>query len=121
VLELREAENYVPNQVLQAACALQQLDGSRVEALTTFDANQRGYFDMKKGFKKRKVIRPQRSLFQDIAPAVIIELEHGFGDKLLKLLAEHAGDLTEDDFRVDVGPKVPEEMRAFLVMLRKIV
>ncbi|WP_157036210.1 hypothetical protein [Streptomonospora alba] len=122
VLELREAENYVPNKVLAAVTPHKQV-GRRIDALKLLSAQQRGYFDMKKGFAGK----PQPStnhgdLYSDLEDTTVDVLGSGFGDNLTKLLEREAapGKITASDFE-SIGKGVVEELRGLLAMLRRII
>ncbi|MER5420438.1 hypothetical protein [Streptosporangium roseum] len=126
VLELREAENYVPNEVLRGA--LRPRDASQLlDQLTQLTPEQRGHFDMKHGFPKLKEGAPRippghQNLYDGVPDRVIDKLRTGFGTRLTELLENEAasGKLATRHFE-DLGKKVVEELRAILTMLRKII
>lgn len=120
VLGLRESENYIPDKCLRKLPS-QQPAATTANALARLSKEQRGHYDMKSGFKRGKVSRPQRSLFGDLAPQVLRDLAGGFGPKTINCLMDHAHLLTEEDFRADVGAGVPDELRGLLAMLREIL
>jgi hypothetical protein len=118
VLELREAENYIPNKALQRLKPYR--DSSRkLDALKALTPSQRGHFDMKRGFGKSSWTK-QADLYGDVTPRNVFALRDGFGNNVMKILAAQMGNLSESDFTT-VGPCVAEELHRILAMLRKIV
>lgn len=120
VLRLREAENYIPDKCLRELPS-QRPAATTVNALLRLTKEQRGHYDMKRGFKKGKVCKEQKALFGGLAPEVLRDLTGGFGPKTISCLIDHAHLLSEEDFRVDVGEDVPDELRSLLAMLREIL
>ncbi|SEF58079.1 hypothetical protein SAMN04489712_101493 [Thermomonospora echinospora] len=121
VLRLREIENYIPDKCLYRLPS-QQDDPARVKALARLSKEQRAHFDMKNGFGKRSKVHPrQHALFGKLDPELRKDLGRGFGPNVIRCLLNHADALTEEDFRRDVGPDVPGELRAMLAMIREIV
>jgi len=120
VLRLREIENYIPDKVLREL-PRQVKPLPKVAALGRLTKEQRGHYDMKSGFKNGVVPPEQRPLYDGVPQDVINDLADGFGRKVIETFLEHAAELTEEDFRTDVGPDAPEELRAMLEMLREIV
>ncbi|MFI6540840.1 hypothetical protein ACIBHY_50860 [Nonomuraea sp. NPDC050547] len=121
VLALREAENYVPNKTLRAVRPHRE-SSVRLGHLRRLTPDQRGYFDMKHGFKKTQgVPEQQQQLFADAASDVLDGLSEGFGQDLLKVFESTADRLTEADLARDVGEAVPGELRGLVAMLREIL
>ncbi|GAA2873797.1 hypothetical protein GCM10010517_34380 [Streptosporangium fragile] len=126
ILDLREAENYVPNEVLRGA--LRPREASQLlDQLTRLTPEQRGHFDMKHGFPKLKEGAPRippghQNLYDGVPDKVIDKLRAGFGTRLTELLEREAasGKLTARHFE-DLGKGVVEELCAILTMLRKII
>lgn len=88
VLALREVENYIPPAAL-ASLPADSAVGRVTAALSRLNAEQRGYYDMKKGFRAGKkepaAVKPaQQALFADLSPPLLDELGHGFGDKIIR-------------------------------------
>ncbi|MEV5826057.1 hypothetical protein AB0L25_10810 [Spirillospora sp. NPDC052242] len=121
VLTLREAENYVPNRVLQAVRPF-RTSSARLDHLKKLDHDQRGHFDMKHGFRRTNgVPEKQRELFAGADPRTVAGLEDGFGRDLLTAFESMADRLTGADLARDVGEAVPDELRNLLAMLREIL
>ncbi|MER5643871.1 hypothetical protein [Streptosporangium sp. NPDC002524] len=126
VLELREAENYVPNEVLRGA--LRPREASLLlDHLKKLTPEQRGYFDMKHGFPRPREGAPRtppghQDLYDEVPDQVIDKLRAGFGTKLSELLESEAasGKLVARHFE-DLGKGVVEELCSILTMLRKII
>ncbi|MBB2913623.1 hypothetical protein FHS43_004932 [Streptosporangium becharense] len=126
ILNLREAENYIPSEVLRGA--LRPREASRLlDQLTQLTPEQRGHFDMKHGFPKARedglrVPPGHQNLYDGVPDRVIDKLRTGFGTKLTELLEREAasGKLTAEHFE-DLGKGVVEELHAILTMLRKII
>ncbi|GAA4239993.1 hypothetical protein GCM10022254_63030 [Actinomadura meridiana] len=121
VLTLREAENYVPNNVLHAVKPI-RTSLARLDHLKQLDHDQRGHFDMKHGFRKTSgVPEQQQQLFAGTRPQVIRGLDQGFGQNILEVFEAMADHLSEDDLARNVGEDVPGELRGLLAMLREIL
>jgi len=116
ILYKRDAENYLPVDVLPAT-------GKRGRARLAFlrlKATQRDFYDMKLGFAVEKgstvVPREQKELFRRVArPADIDELRGGFGKKVGERFGqeEYRKLLTEDAFEA-VCVTRPGELRGLL-------
>ncbi|MEV6035813.1 hypothetical protein AB0L65_31970 [Nonomuraea sp. NPDC052116] len=126
VLELREAENYAPNRVLATVRPYHETS-KKIAALKSFDAAQRGYFDMKKGFHGRGgrgagVPAGHAGLYDGVSERTINVLRTGFGDGLTELMLHNAAGrrLTEPDF-AGLGAGVAAELRELLGKLRKVI
>ncbi|WP_067180507.1 hypothetical protein [Microtetraspora niveoalba] len=126
VLELREAENYVPNKVLGGIRPHRE-SSKRLDALKSLSRTQRGHFDMKKGFPpanggRRKISDLHAGLYDDLPDRVMDGLREGFGSNLTELLhrAANAGRLTPSDF-AGLGEGVLPELRELIAMLRDII
>jgi hypothetical protein len=120
VLEFREAENYIPNRVLHTLKPY-HLIHPRIDALKRLSHEQRGHFDMKRGFDRTSgVPDSQKVLFAGVPSQVIAMLGQGFGSNVIEELGERADALGEADF-AGLGPDVCRELRSILEMLRKIV
>lgn len=123
VLELREAENYVPNRVL--ACIGRPRQASKkLDLLKRLTSDQRGHFDMKKGFgpvtDKAVVPAQQIDLYSDVAQEVIDGLRGGFGNSILKRMYELSDRLTEEDF-AGIGSGIVDELRDLLAKLSNAI
>lgn len=123
VLELREAENYVPNRVLITVG--RQRDASRrLDSLKKLTLQQRGYLDIKKGFgptNSAPVIRDEQAdFFRDLDQDVLVALRGGFGMDLLKRLEEAKERLTERDF-ASLGEDAIADLRALLAKLVSVI
>lgn len=123
VLELREAENYVPNRVLE----LPDRTGERarkVHLLRRLTPEQRGHFDMKNGFGPAHgppaVPVEQVILFGQLDPSTLMGLRGGFGRDLLRRFAEAGAQLTEADF-ASLGAGVATELRSLLATLTSVI
>lgn len=118
VLELREAENYLPNLLLNAHRPYREMH-PKLTLLKSFTPDQRGYFDMKKGFHNG-VPAEQSQLFAGVHPRVISGLTSGFGGNVIELFKIDGPTLTENDF-AKLGPNVQDELKSVVAMLRKIL
>lgn len=123
VLELREAENYVPNGILRAVG--RPRDASRkLDLLKRLTQHQRGHYDMKIGFGPVKgpplVPDEQAALFGSLDMEVLLGLRGGFGRDLLKRMEDDGGHLTERDF-AGLGLDVLAELRALLSTLANVI
>jgi hypothetical protein len=123
VLELREAENYVPNRVLQAIG--RPRDASRkLDLLKRLTQHQRGYYDMKIGFGPVNgpptLPGEQAGLFADLDADALLGLRGGFGRDLLKRMEDDSGHLTERDF-ASLGADVLAELRALLSTVISVI
>lgn len=120
VLELREAENYVPNKVL-ARCGRPREASSKLELLKRLSPEQRGYFDMKDGFKRADAVpSAQSGLFSGLDDRILRGLGHGFGTDLLHRLSGMKEDLTEHDFAA-LGTDVVPEIRRLLCAIASVI
>jgi hypothetical protein len=121
VLELREAENYVPNSVIRASMR-PKTASKKLNLLKLLTPSQRGHFDMKNGFKTRDgqpVIPPeQQELFSNLDPQTVRGLQGGFGSKLLELLESEKAKLTINDF-AKLG--VEREMNVLLSTIESVI
>jgi hypothetical protein len=120
VLEFREAENYVPNQVLSRIRGRPGNISQRITYLKRLNREQRAYFDMKKGFSGERIRTEQASLYADLRRDVIHGLREGFGDDLLPLLERESYALTERDFTA-LGNDVVGELHGLLAMLASVI
>lgn len=123
VLELREAENYVPTRILRAV-SRRPADFQRVGLFLRMTPAQRGYFDMKKGFGPPngppRISARQRSLYAGLDPAVLLGLRGGFGDNLLAGMSYHGGQLTQHDFE-QLGDDVLDDLCSLLTKITDII
>lgn len=123
VLELREAENYVPNRVL-ASLGKAASASRKVRLLRRLTPAQRGHFDMKQGFgpaDRPPVIRPeQQALFTGLDHQVLNGLREGFGRYLLQRMEAMSQTLREEDF-AGLGPEVPGELRRMLDSVTNVI
>lgn len=121
VLELREAENYVPNKVL-AASASQKDAHKKLNALKQLTSDQRGYLDMKRGFPPQggAFHSEHGDLYQGLDARVLSVLCGGFGASLLKRLYEMRDHLRERDFE-SAGPGVVHELRVLLGKIASVI
>jgi hypothetical protein len=121
VLELREAENYVPNRVLAATGkgAIR-----RLQLLRHLTPAQRGHFDMKEGFGPANgppVVRPEQlALYADVDQRVLNGLRGGLGRDLLQQMETMSESLHERDF-ASLGTDVPDELRRMLDSLTSVI
>lgn len=123
VLELREAENYVPDRVLglddrSGGCA------GKVRLLARLTPEQRGHFDMKNGFgpPQHPPAFPveQVILFGRLDSRTLVGLRGGFGRDLLRRMAGACAELSEGDFAT-LGEGVATELRSLLTTLTSVV
>lgn len=118
VLELREAENYVPTRVL--GLPSRSGDHSRkARLLGRLSPEQRGHYDMKRGFGSAVPVE-QAILFGRLDSGTVIGLRGGFGKDLLRRLADVCADLTERDF-ASLGPEVATELRTLLATFTSVI
>jgi len=86
VLELREAENYVPNRVLSVAIARPRDARRKLECVKRLSPTQRGHYDMKIGFRQKNgtvaVHSEQKELFDGLDGGTVRALGDGFGRDL---------------------------------------
>jgi hypothetical protein len=127
ILRLREAENYVPNRVLAAAPVSEprRTLHERIDHLKTLTPEQRGHYDMKKGFSKGERLQipaAQHDLYRSLPEHTQVGLRLGFGDGLTQILLREAeaGNLDESDFDA-LGPGVRDELHAILDLLHQIL
>lgn len=123
VLELREAENYVPNRVL--GMAGDPRDASRkLTLLERLTPEQRGYFDIKHGFgpvsRPPQIRQEQQALFHGVDREVLLGLRGGFGENLLTLMESISNGLTESDFSF-LGEPCTTELRTLLAKLVEVI
>lgn len=122
VLELREAENYVPNRVL-ATVRHPALTSRRLRHLKRLSPQQRGHLDIKKGFgppgQAPAVPSKQQALFRGVAASVLRGLQGGFGSALLQRMSE-CGGLCEQDF-ARLGKDVVDDLRRMLATLSRVI
>ena len=121
VLELREAENYVPHRVLRRPGRFG--DGAqKADLLLRLTPEQRGHFDMKNGFgpASRPVPVEQAILFGRLDPTTLTGLRGGFGKDLLRRMADGCADLTERDFAA-LGAEVAAELRTLLATVTSVI
>lgn len=123
VLELREAENYVPNRILGRIHPRREAM-RRLNYLKLLNAEQRGHFDMKQGFGPMTgppIVPPsQRSLYSSISQQSLRGLRGGFGNELLRKMEEASVHMTEDDF-ASVGDQVVSELRSMLDKISGVI
>lgn len=126
-LEMREAENYVPTKALAVVRGLpvrQSVLARRLDALKTLQPEQRGYYDIKKGFKLENgavVIPPdQEELFAGVPETTRKQLVGGFGDSVLAQLEVIQLSRKPKDFTA-IGPNVVPEIESLLTELEVIV
>jgi hypothetical protein len=123
VLEFREAENYVPNRVLRGVGRAREAS-RRLELLRQLTLRQRAYLDMKVGFgpvnQPPRVHPAQQDLFRDVHQQVLIGLRGGFGNDLLRQMADTSESLTEQDF-ASLGDGVAAELRSMLLTVSSVI
>lgn len=123
VLELREAENYVPNRVLRGVGKASDAS-HKLAWLARLTAEQRGYFDMKHGFgrpdRPPRIHSDQRTLFSGVERDVLLGLRGGFGGNLLELMEASSGSLTEQDF-VAMGEPTKSDLVSLITVLTDII
>ncbi|HET8681919.1 MAG TPA: hypothetical protein VFM54_08605 [Micromonosporaceae bacterium] len=123
VLELREAENYVPNRVLRAIGRPHEAS-RKLGLVKRLTPQQRGHFDMKTGFGPPGgppvVPSEQAALFGDLEEDVRLGLRGGFGKDLLRRMEDAGGHLTEQDV-AGLGADVLVELRALLVTIASVI
>jgi hypothetical protein len=123
VLELREAENYVPNRVLAAAGRASEMSSKLTELKRMSDV-QRGHFDMKHGFgpvNGEPIVKDEQSaLFTGLDNRTLRTLRGGFGRHLLSLLEAESKRLKAKDF-AGVGLGVEFELRKILVKIESVI
>ncbi|MEV6342645.1 hypothetical protein [Actinoplanes sp. NPDC051851] len=123
VLELREAENYLPHRVL-AACGSPSTASATLTALKKLSPDQRGHYDMKNGFGRRAEpakIRPeQQALFDGLDPHIRDALRGGFGDGLLPVFERHCARVKVADIAA-LGAHVEADLRALLSTIESVI
>lgn len=122
VLEMREAENYVPNRVL-AFTDNRTATSAKLTYLKKFTPDQRAYFDIKKGFASRggaAVHADQADLYKGIRPAAIAALSDGFGTKVLQVLHQNRTSLTVQDF-AKIDSSVVIELERLLQAIESVI
>jgi hypothetical protein len=123
VLELREAENYVPNRVLHRIGRPREAS-RKLDLLSRLAPNQRGYLDMKSGFgpgdRPPTVPAEQRALYADLDRRVLLGLRGGFGRDLLQRLEAMSDGLSERDFH-PLGPDIVPELRRMLATIVGVI
>lgn len=123
VLELREAENYVPNRILHAVGRPSE-SSRRLDSLKRLTPEQRGHYDMKHGFRQRggavAVRGEQRELFRDLDKDTMHGLAEGFGSKLLAMLERECGRLALGDFTA-LGNTIVAELTGLLSMIDSVI
>jgi len=103
ILLKREVENYLPIESI----GKEQFE---VEHKKTFDAfislthEQKDFFDMKEGFKKKKknnkaILGVQSELYKDVHEDTLKNLCGGFGNNIAKMFNTHIDKITEDSIR----------------------
>lgn len=124
VLELREAENYVPNRVLSATINRPKAAQRKLNYVKRLSLTQRGHYDMKIGFRQRNgtfaIDGEQKELFNGLDEEIVRALGNGFGRDLLVMLERQCGSLTEEDFS-KLGPGVVAELHELLSMISRVV
>lgn len=92
--------------------------------MTSFNADQRGHYDFKHGFRLREgrvvVPRQQQRLYAELDSASLRVLAGGFGTRLLETMARDCAGLTERDFE-RIGPDVVAELRSLVAMVCGVV
>ncbi|MFF6891352.1 hypothetical protein ACFY8Z_11960 [Streptomyces microflavus] len=119
VLELRETENYVPNHVLHTLLPYRDIS-KRITSLKELSQDQRGHFDMKKGFPtdtdgRGRIPSSQTDLFSGVPGRVVDSLTRGFGPNLNGRLRSQVenGRITAAHFS-SVGDGVASELQGIL-------
>jgi hypothetical protein len=116
VLELREIENYIPNRALAAFKPI-HVASYRLRYLKLLAFDQRGVYDMKKGFgpaNQPPMIHPKQSgVFGTLSPETLRGLRAGFGDNVVMQMVRMMDTLSERDFR-SIGSGVENEIVALL-------
>jgi len=119
VLDLREAENYVPDRVL-AGVGQPAEASARLTVLKQLTPEQRGHYDMKHGFtkihKSTQAVQAHEKLFPDLDHQARASLHAGFGSDLLRRMHTCRDGLTEHDF-AQLGADVVAELRALLATI----
>jgi hypothetical protein len=124
VLELREAENYLPNRLL--ACVGRGTESSRrLTALKTLIPAQRGYYDMKHGLHKtaktgsaKTAPAEHKALYEALPEPTAQALSSGFGSHVLVDCLVHAGSVQIQDFD-KLG--VTQELRHLLDLIDSVI
>ncbi|NKE57242.1 hypothetical protein FXN61_10505 [Lentzea sp. PSKA42] len=123
VLELREAENYAPNRIL-ALTGKPGITSTKLKNLKKLNSDQRGYFDMKKGFAVKNsdpAIKPtQLALYAGISPVVVAALGEGFGVNILECLHRYRAGLKVEEFD-RIGAGVAQEIETLLSVIESVV
>jgi hypothetical protein len=116
VLILREAENYAPHRVL-AAIGRRREAADKLRAFKTLDRDQRGHFDMKKGFGPTngppKIKEEQTVLYANLGRQARFALRGGFGQDILKRMHDSRESLSAKDF-AHLGETAVAELRELL-------
>ncbi|WP_394359651.1 hypothetical protein [Amycolatopsis sp. SB7-3] len=123
VLELREAENYVPNSVL-FLCGKHKIINRRVNALKKLTKEQRGYYDMKYGFGRpdepARIRSEHGTLFSDTPAELIKALRGGFGTKILARFRERSPYLAPTEFErpnLDTADEIREILQKIATII----
>lgn len=123
VPEWREAENYVPTKALMQG-GNYRAAARKVRLLQQLTPDQRGHFDMKKGFgppdQPPVIHQAQVSLYRNISLEARTGLRGGFGNRLLQHLYEIADSLGEKDFAA-LGSEAPRELRRMLQSVSSVI
>ncbi|WP_261556238.1 hypothetical protein [Frankia tisae] len=124
VLELREVENYIPPAALEPLLARPGVDGAAA-ALARLNSEQRGYYDMKKGFgatdTKPAAVKPaQADLFAELGQEQVHELGRGLGEKIINCLKRRDLVLTAADFE-GVAPGARAEFDKLFAMIDEVL
>jgi hypothetical protein len=123
VLELREIENYIPNRAL-AAFKPMHIASYRLRHLKRLTSDQRGVYDMKKGFGpasgSAKVHPRQSGVFGMLDPETMRGLRAGFGDNIVTQVVRMADTLTERDFR-SIGVGIENEIIGLLQGIASVI
>ncbi|MFB9360225.1 hypothetical protein [Actinoplanes nipponensis] len=121
VLELREAENYVPSRIL-ALIGKPAETSKKLEALKSLTPSQRGYYDMKFGFgpvaSPPRIRAEQTELFSTIDMPTLLRLRGGFGRKVLAAMYENRARLKQSDLAA-LG--VEQELEEMLMRIESLV
>jgi hypothetical protein len=124
VLEMREAENYVPNRILALCGASRTKSSRKLTHLKKLTKEQRAYFDMKHGFgpenRPARIHEKQLDLYQGLSEQAKNALCGGFGNSILKTFHEHSRTISPKDYD-STSINSAREVRELLSVIQSIL
>ncbi|WP_445148364.1 hypothetical protein [Baekduia sp. Peel2402] len=120
ILELREAENYIPTKALTTIRVVRgqrRVLSEKLEALKGLTVDQRGHLDFKNGFRMGangpEVPASQASLYASVSESDRVRLVGGFGSSALECVSTAEASLKPSDFAT-VAPNARAELEDLL-------